>query len=177
MGGATGAPARGDRRASEREGRRLALGSIFEADFGLRTPQRVLERRLEEEGTDPVASLHARTLVDAVVLHRDAIDAQIERRAPAYPVVQLARIDRALLRSAMGELLHCPATPTRVAISEWVEMARTYSGEPTRRLVNGVLGQVANASTRMGPHREGHAAGPDLETTDVTTDHKEGAPQ
>lgn len=169
--------ASGDHRASEREGRRLALGAVFEADFGMRTPQRVLERRLEEEGTDPVASAHARTLVDAVALYRAEIDAEIERRAPAYPVVQLARIDRALLRSAMGELLHCPATPPRVAISEWVEMARTYSGEPTRRLVNGVLGQVANASTRKGSDRGRHEAGSDLETTDVTTGHEEGAPQ
>ena len=85
--------------------------------------------------------------VDAVTRHRDTIDAEIERVAPAYPVVQLARIDRALLRSAMGELLHCPATPARVAIAEWVELARTYSGEPARRLINGVLGRVAEDAT------------------------------
>jgi N utilization substance protein B len=130
-------------RSAEREARRLALGAVFEADFGLTTPARVLERRLEDEGGDPHTAEHARRLVEAVVRYRDVIDAELERSAPAYPVVQLARIDRALLRSAMGELLHCPATPTRVAISEWVEMARTYSGEPTRRLLNGVLGHVA----------------------------------
>jgi len=169
------APAGGAGRTSEREGRRLALGAVFEADFGMRTAQRVLERRLEEEGADPIAAAHARALVDAVTLHRDAIDAEIERRAPQYPVVQLARIDRALLRSAMGELLHCPATPTRVAIAEWVEMARTYSGEPTRRLVNGVLGQVANASTTKGPDRGRHEAGPENETSSVTRAHEEGA--
>jgi transcription antitermination protein NusB len=167
----------GERRASEREGRRLALGAIFEADFGLRTPQRVLERRIEEEGADAVAAAHARTLVDAVTRFRDSIDAEIERRAPAYPVVQLARIDRALLRSGMGELLHCPATPPRVAISEWVEMARTYSGEPTRRLVNGVLGQVAHASTRKGSDRGSHEASPDHKHTSVTIGHREGEQQ
>jgi N utilization substance protein B len=88
--------------------------------------------------------------VTAVVRFRDTIDARIEDAAPAYPVVQLARIDRALLRSAMGELLHCPATPPRVAIAEWVELARTYSGEPARRLLNGVLGRVAQDATEAG---------------------------
>ncbi|MFN8623932.1 MAG: transcription antitermination factor NusB [Chloroflexota bacterium] len=167
----------GERRTPEREGRRLALGAIFEADFGMRTPQRVLERRLEEEGATGVAASHARILVDAVTRYRDGIDAEIERRAPAYPVVQLARIDRALLRCGMGELLHCPATPTRVAISEWVEMARTYSGEPTRRLVNGVLGQVAHASTRQGSDRGPHDGSPDLKQPDVTAGHVEGEQQ
>jgi N utilization substance protein B len=79
--------------------------------------------------------------------YRDAIDDRIGLAAPAFPVVALARIDRALLRSALGELLHCPTTPARVAISEWVELARTYSGEPARRLINGVLGRVAAGGT------------------------------
>lgn len=127
----------------EREGRRLALGAVFEADFGQNTAIKVLERRLDEEGATSDAAEQARRIVNAVTTHRDTIDARIGAAAPAYPVVQLARMDRALLRSGMGELLHCPTTPARVAISEWVELARTYSGDPARRLVNGVLGRVS----------------------------------
>ena len=97
-------------------------------------------------------------------LYRDSIDAQIEEAAPAYPVVQLARIDRALLRSGMGELLHCPTTPARVAIAEWVELARTYSGDPARRLLNGVLGRVAkNSSVVVTPPRGTGGIEPDSE--------------
>lgn len=133
----------------EREGRRMALGALFEADFGQRTAERVLERRLAEEGSDSRVASHARRLVTVVALHRDTIDARIEALAPAWPVVRLARMDRALLRSGVGELLHCPATPARVAISEWVALAREYSGEPARRLVNGVLGRVVDGGTGM----------------------------
>lgn len=127
----------------QREARRLALGAVFEADFGQHTATSVLERRIADEGSSDSAASLARQIVAAVVERRDQIDAQIESLAPRYPVVQLARIDRALLRSAISELLHCPATPARVAIAEWVELARTYSGEPARRLLNGVLGRVA----------------------------------
>ncbi len=142
----------GDRRAAglhapEREGRQVALAAVFEADFGQRTALAVLARRLAEGDIGARAAAHAQQLVDIVVAHRDSIDARIEAVAPTYPVVQLARIDRALLRCAMGELLHCPTTPARVAISEWVELARTYSGEPTRRLMNGALGRVAKDVT------------------------------
>ena len=52
-------------------------------------------------------------------------------------------MDRALLRCGLCEVLHSPATPARVAIAEWVELARTYTGDPMRRLMNGVLGRVA----------------------------------
>ncbi len=143
-----------DRARSRRAGRRLALAAVFEADFGQRTADAVLERHLAEEG-DLVAASLAREITAAVVAHRDTIDARITAAAPQYPVVSLARMDRALLRCALGEVLHSAATPARVAIAEWVELARTYSGEPMRRLINGVLGRIVreqNADRRDDPN-------------------------
>jgi N utilization substance protein B len=137
-----------DRIRAFRTGRRLALAAVFEAEFGQRTPEAILERHLAESEGSPVAAELARTLVAAAVAHRDTIDATIERIAPQYPVVTLARMDRALLRCAIGEVLHSP-TPARVAIAEWVELARIYSGDPMRRLMNGVLGRIATGS--VGP--------------------------
>jgi len=127
----------------QREARQLALAAIFEADFGQHTASHVLERRITDEQTASAVADLARKITGAVVARRDSIDSEIERMAPKYPVVQLARIDRALLRCAMAELLHSRTTPARVAIAEWVELARTYSGEPARRLLNGVLGRAA----------------------------------
>ena len=91
---------------------------------------------VEEDEVKPEASF-----VDD--LNADSLDARITAAAPQYPVVSLARMDRALLRCGLCEVLHSPATPARVAIAEWVELARTYSGDPMRRLMNGVLGRVA----------------------------------
>ena len=159
----------------EREGRQVALAAVFEADFGQRTATSSLSRRLAEGDVSDRAGKHAQRIVDAVVLHRDRIDARIEEVAPAYPVVQLARIDRALLRCGMGELLHCPTTPARVAISEWVELARTYSGEPTRRLMNGALGRVAReAVPNEGTEGPAGTSGSGSVTERVTTAHTEG---
>ena len=130
-----------DRQRGRRTGRRLALAAIFEADFGQRTAEAILERHLAESERDPVAADLARELVAAVVRYRDEIDALIDQTAPRHPVTSLAKMDRALLRTAIGEVLHS-GTPARVAIAEWVELARTYSGEPMRRLMNGVLGNI-----------------------------------
>src|SRR3954468_16782229 len=135
-----------DRARSRRAGRRLALGAVFEAELGQRTADAILERHLATEG-DPEAAALARELVASVVRHRDSLDATITSAAPQYPVVQLARMDRALLRCGLSEVLHSPATPARVAIAEWVELARTYSGDPMRRLMNGVLGRIARDET------------------------------
>jgi len=165
-------PAKGDSHTSDRirsrrAGRRVALASVFEAEFGQRTATAVLERQLAETEADPAAGDLARSIVEIVVKNRDTIDARIEVLAPQYPVVQLARMDRALLRCAMGEVLHS-ATPARVAIAEWVELARIYSGDPMRRLMNGVLGSVARETSGVQestPSSEEGVSGHDLRAT------------
>ena len=158
-----------DRVRGRRTGRRLALAAVFEADFGQRTADAVLERHLAEEERDPTAASLARDLVAAEMAHRHEIDAEIVRLAPRYPVTALARMDRALLRCAISEVLHS-ATPARVAIAEWVELARTYSGEPMRRLMNGVLGNIAGETsgtrpTAPAPNSEEGVSGHDLRAT------------
>jgi N utilization substance protein B len=152
---------------SFRAGRRVALAAVFEAEFGQRTATAVLERQLAETEADPAAGELARSIVAIVVARRDQIDARIELAAPLFPVVQLARMDRALLRCALGEVLHS-ATPARVAIAEWVELARTYSGDPMRRLMNGVLGTIARETSgapESTPNSEEGVSGHDLRQT------------
>lgn len=164
-----------DRHDDEREARRLALGAVFEADFGQNTANRVLERRVEEEGVSPKAATLAGVIVEAVVANRVEIDAKIESLAPRYPVVQLARIDRALLRSALAELLHSRTTPAKVSIAEWVEIARTYSGEPARRLLNGVLGRVVREAADRGPDMPASGSGEGgAAATQTHKDHRTG---
>ncbi len=81
-------------------------------------------------------------LVRGVTRHLTAIDAVIHRIAPEWPVAQMAPVDRNLLRIALWEI-GSRAVPLRVAIHEAVELARRYSGESARRMVNGALGNFA----------------------------------
>src|SRR5215218_8986309 len=78
-GGAGGGAGRGasDSVRAWRSGRRLALAAVFEAEFGQRTADAILERHLAETEGDARAATLARDLVSGVVAHRDTIDARI----------------------------------------------------------------------------------------------------
>ena len=83
-----------------------------------------------------------------------AIDKVIRTIAPEWPVAQMAPVDRNLLRIALWEV-GSQAVPVRVGINEAVELARRYSGENARRMVNGALGTFAKhqESLRLEPFR------------------------
>jgi transcription antitermination protein NusB len=71
------------------------------------------------------------------------VDGAITAAAKHWPLARLAVTDRAVLRSAVAELLGRPGTPARVVLDEAIELAKRYGSEESGRFVNGVLDQVA----------------------------------
>ena len=107
---------------------------------------------LEEESEDKLRvkpAEFAAQLVKGVIASRDDLDARVARAAPAFPVEQIALVDRIVLEEAVYEILHVE-TPVPVVIDEAVEIAKTYGGDNSSRFVNGVLGTLA---TDLGASR------------------------
>lgn len=92
---------------------------------------------------------YAVRLIHGVVGQRSRLDQAIRQIAPEWPVEQMAPVDRNVLRIALWELTG-GEVPLRVAINEAVELARRYSGEGARRMVNGALGAFASMNPRPG---------------------------
>ncbi|HEX2324983.1 MAG TPA: transcription antitermination factor NusB, partial [Chloroflexota bacterium] len=107
----------------------------------------VLERRFEDDLTPPGAAEYARSLVQGVREHQAPIDDLIVRAAPAWPLEQMSRVDKSILRLALFEMLYVPGVPSRVAINEAVELAKTFGHESAPKFVNGVLGSISRAHT------------------------------
>ena len=132
---------------SRRRSRIVAFQVLFEADTADRDIASTLERHLQEARLSEDAAAFTHHLIDGVQRHREAIDDVIRERAPAFPLRDMAPVDRNVLRLAIYEVLfdNQPA-PLRTAINEAVDLAKGYGSESSGRFVNGVLGAVALAA-------------------------------
>ncbi len=126
-----------------RKARIVALQALYEADVASHSPGETLERLIIENHLSEASAVFARELVTGVLEQRERIDEIIARAAPAWPVEQLAPIDRNILRVAIREMLVDNGTPIRAAINEAVELAKSYGSDSSPRFVNGVLGSVS----------------------------------
>lgn len=81
-------------------------------------------------------------LAHAVLKQREKIDAQIVKRAPEWPLEQINKVDLAILRLAIYELMIKPNEPPKVIIDEAVELGKKYGSEKSSSFINGVLGSV-----------------------------------
>jgi N utilization substance protein B len=131
-----------------RKARIIALKALYEMDTVAHQPDDILARLLEEAAASPDVEAFARELVTGVLAHQAEIDEVIRQKAPAWPLEQVAVVDRNILRLAIFEILLDNMVPVRAAINEAVELAKAFGGETSPKFVNGVLGAVSLMATR-----------------------------
>jgi N utilization substance protein B len=137
--------------ANRHLGRIVALQTLYEQDFrrevndsGLNLED-VLARNIAryEETIEDKAFIEA--LVHGVDSKGTELDDIIRPVAPEWPIEQIARMDRIILRIGVYELVFEEGVPPKVVINEAVELAKAFGGDNSSKFINGVLGTVLRA--------------------------------
>ncbi|HOX95899.1 MAG TPA: transcription antitermination factor NusB [Candidatus Woesebacteria bacterium] len=92
--------------------------------------------------------------VDKVLANIEKIDDIVQKCAPEWPISQINRVDLAVLRQAVYELIYKTETPTKVIIDEAVEIAKRYGGKTSSSFVNGALASAIKLSGRPDTENE-----------------------
>jgi N utilization substance protein B len=131
-----------------RKARIIALQTLYELDCSAHQPNEILAHLLREKPLPDEAADFARSLVNGVQQNKKNIDDVIRRFAPAFPVEQIAPIDRNILRLAIFEVLFDNRVPVKAAINEAIELAKSFGSDTSQKFVNGVLGSVVTEYIR-----------------------------
>lgn len=81
-------------------------------------------------------------VVKEILAKTEILDKQITLSAPEWPLSRINKIDLAILRLAVFELLVKKTEPVKVVIDEAVELAKEFGSENSASFVNGVLGNI-----------------------------------
>jgi N utilization substance protein B len=129
-------------------GRIIALQTLYEqemrnesgdASFDL---DAVLKRNIERyrQMIDDVSFIEK--LVRGVSKNTKQLDKKLQPVAPEWPIEQIARMDRMVLRIGLYELENEGDAPPKVVINEAVELAKAFGGDNSSKFINGVLGTL-----------------------------------
>ena len=83
----------------------------------------------------------AEELIWGVLDHVGEIDEVIKRYAKNWDFTRVARIDLAILRLAIFEMLYRRDIPPIVSINEAIDLSKEYSIPDAKRFINGILDQ------------------------------------
>ena len=127
--------------------RTIAMQTLFAWDFNGQKKE-MLELLISDNFANFAPNFDdggfVKELVDGVVNKLEELDSYIKKYATEWPLDQITCVDRNVLRLGTYELLYCPNIPSRVAINEAIEVAKSFGGDSSGKFINGVLGAIYN---------------------------------
>ena len=129
-------------------GRIIALQTLYEEELRVDAEDKnfnideVLARNIDryKDQLDDVDFI--KKLVQGVSKNSTKLDKELQPVAPEWPIDQIARMDRLVLRIGLYELENEADVPPKVVINEAVELAKAFGGDNSSKFVNGVLGTL-----------------------------------
>ena len=77
-----------------------------------------------------------------MITHQADIDARIKALAQNWDFERIAKIDLAILRLAMFEMIHRRDIPPVVSINEAIDLSKQFSNADSKRFINGILDKL-----------------------------------
>lgn len=139
--------------ANRHLGRIIALQTLYEQDFRIECGDTnfklagVLDRNIKRYQGTVDDQKFIEDLVKGVDRHKNELDDELQPIAPEWPIEQIARMDRIVLRMGLWELKHSQGVPPKVVINEAVELAKAFGGDNSSKFINGVLGTILKQKT------------------------------
>jgi N utilization substance protein B len=93
----------------------------------------------EQEGMTEKEQKQVQDKFDGVVAHLTEIDEMINEKSTGWNVSRLGKVELAILRLAIYEIVYDDNIPGSVAINEAVELAKQYAADESPAFVNAVL--------------------------------------
>lgn len=121
-----------------REAREKALQILFQMELNEMHLGQAIANVMEEE-----SDAYLQKLVEGVVANKVEIDAQIEANLDNWSMDRLNKVDLAILRVSVFEMVYCEDIPDRVSLNESLEIAKIFSDEKSSKFINGVLANIA----------------------------------
>lgn len=127
-------------------GRIIAFQSLYEEDFRAEAKDKdidlgaIADRNIARYAKQVEDKDYVKSLIIGVSGHQKELDEIISPIAPEWPIDQISRMDRVILRMGVYELKYHQEIPSKVVINEAIELAKSFGGDNSSKFINGVLG-------------------------------------
>lgn len=128
---------------SRNKARIVAMQALFQLDDDMDAIQRVIDSRAAEEQLENKDMAYIENVVGSVLGNREKVDNYISAYSIDWDISRLGKVERAVLRLAIGEMLFVEDVPVSVSINEAVLLAKKYGADQASKFINGILGKFS----------------------------------
>ncbi|MDO4282568.1 MAG: transcription antitermination factor NusB [Clostridia bacterium] len=128
---------------SRKKARDNAFKCIYELEFdNEKNVEKILAFCYEENENKEDEKEYMNVVVNGVKENLERIDSMILSKLKNWSMERIAKIDLAILRLAIYEIMYMDDIPVKVTANEAVELAKLYGNNDSKSFVNGVIAKV-----------------------------------
>lgn len=123
--------------------REIAMELLYQSTINNKEPEELIEDYIEQYGeVEEVDRQYISSVVGGVREKQGEIDALIEANLVKWKLNRIPKINMAILRVALYEILYMEDIPNTVSINEAVEISKKYSDDQSAAFINGILDKI-----------------------------------
>lgn len=128
-----------------KETREEAVKMVYSMDVNKDFNRNYLTEYIEHfELKDMDIEYFDKTISD-LISNMEQVDKYITDNSKDWKITRIAKVDLAVLRIALSEILYNETIPESVSINEAVEISKKFSNEDSHKFINGILGTVVRS--------------------------------
>ncbi len=124
------------------EARELVMKLIFQMEAQNDYSPYIRDKFYKEYAEGESQKKYMNGLLNSIIENRDVIDSTIDKYSTNWEISRMAKVDLAITRLAVAEIMILEDVPDSVAINEAVNIAKKYSTEESSKFINGILGKI-----------------------------------
>ena len=129
---------------SRKEAREAAMQLVYQIGVSEVTAEEILKSY--HENLEYNISDEEKEYIDDCVMGVEKnisdIDTRIEKYSKGWKINRIAKVDLAIMRLSIYEMLNREDVPNIVAVNEAIELAKKFGGENSSSFINGILGNI-----------------------------------
>lgn len=94
------------------------------------------------ENTTPVNDQYFESVVKLFIECKTIVDTEISDNLKKWDLDRIGKVELAIMRLAVTEMMYVEDIPMKVSINEAVELAKTFADDNAPKYINGVLASV-----------------------------------
>lgn len=128
-------------------GRKVAREStmkiFYQMDLLEDYTEEIIEKFKTDEKLNEEEQLYLTDIIKGFVENRAEIDSIISKYSQGWKIERISKVDLAVMRIALTEIIYRKDIPLQVSINEALEICKKYSSEESSKFINGILGTYA----------------------------------
>jgi N utilization substance protein B len=127
------------------EAREFFMQLLFQMEVQNDYSKEIKERFVNENLKESSQLEYFNKMFETTVDHLPAIDEKLEACSENWKISRMAKVDLAILRLSVAEIMYLDDIPDSASINEAVDMAKKFGGDDSSKFINGILGKVVRS--------------------------------